>query len=601
LGNPHRLLKFIQPSTAWIFGKRSCLAWSAAAGLTVLLLLSRWSQLAAKWPSWHQLTTPQAWLGLGMAFVLTRTVHELGHALVCVRMGAKCHDTGLMFMMGIACPYVDVTDSWRLTNPWSRAAVASAGVYAEAVLATLAAWIWLTTHEGPLHAFAWQIMLVCTVSTLLFNANPLMRYDGYFVLSDLLKIPNLRERADRALARWLDRCLRDSSTRSFNFEPGMIAYGVLAACYRWSMLVAVLLAILMTARQCNVSVLGFGLAAWLSAASLVKPAARLVRWTRSSGPTGQLPLWRLGLVWAGLFLLLSWALLAPIPQRLAAQGRLLPWEYRPIYARTDGILRSNSISQDPQTLATWQVHRREPLQTWLALESKKLELNSQKQLALRQRFADDRASEQLLEWDRAIEAVDMQMEHRLRELADLSIPMPLANQFIPAPWGSLSDARRSSPKFDPSTIPNDHWALPTALGRHVPRGTLLGWQRSSPQWQVTARFSASQLPYVATGAQVRVQLEQDPWNVWQGQVTRIAEEPECAADGDLPRLPMGSLLTDQETSPLVEGENSYLVTIQIPDLERGLAGGRANLVIHSKGRSLAGLATDWLARNFRIR
>ena len=101
----------------------------------------------------------------------------------------------------------DVSESWQLPSRWQRAAVAAAGMYVELIVASLAAWVWLLTIDGPANTVALQTMFVCSVSTVLINANPLMRFDGYYILSDILDESNLRSRADghaeARLYRWI--------------------------------------------------------------------------------------------------------------------------------------------------------------------------------------------------------------------------------------------------------------------------------------------------------------------------------------------------------------------------------------------------------------
>ena len=140
-------------------------------------------------------------------FLFTRGLHELGHALVCKRHGVRCPDIGLFIVLGAPCVYCDVSESWQLPNRWQRAAVAAAGMYVELIAATLAAWVWMLTIDGPTNTVALQTMIVCSISTVLINANPLMRFDGYYILSDILDESNLRNRADNIaearLYRWI--------------------------------------------------------------------------------------------------------------------------------------------------------------------------------------------------------------------------------------------------------------------------------------------------------------------------------------------------------------------------------------------------------------
>lgn len=122
---------------------------------------------------------------------LLKLVHELSHAVACKRFGGNVREAGLMLMLFAPVPYVDVTSSWRFASKWMRIVVALAGMYSELFVAALAAQIWLWAPPGQAKLLASNVMLTASVVTLLFNANPLMRFDGYYILADLLEIPNL--------------------------------------------------------------------------------------------------------------------------------------------------------------------------------------------------------------------------------------------------------------------------------------------------------------------------------------------------------------------------------------------------------------------------
>ena len=136
---------------------------------------------------------------LYFGFVLVKTVHEFGHAVMCRRFGGEVHTMGVMFMVFTPMPYVDATSSWSFRSRWQRVLVGAGGMIPELFVAAGMMFVWANTGEGTLHSLAYNIMFVASVSTLLFNANPLMRFDGYYILSDLLDIPNLYFRANQQL------------------------------------------------------------------------------------------------------------------------------------------------------------------------------------------------------------------------------------------------------------------------------------------------------------------------------------------------------------------------------------------------------------------
>ena len=139
---------------------------------------------------------------LYLTFVLVKIAHEFGHGYACKILAkgeqsrGEVHTMGVMLMLFNPIPFVDAGSSWAFQSKWKRIFVSGAGIYVELMIATVAAWVWTQSPEGdPVHVIAYNVMLVTSVTTLLFNGNPLLRYDAYYMLTDLLEIPNLSQRS----------------------------------------------------------------------------------------------------------------------------------------------------------------------------------------------------------------------------------------------------------------------------------------------------------------------------------------------------------------------------------------------------------------------
>ncbi|MCX7258076.1 MAG: hypothetical protein NTZ64_15530, partial [Polaromonas sp.] len=135
------------------------------------------------------------WLYVCMG--LLKLFHEAGHAFVCKRFGGEVRTFGLMFLLLTPLPYVDATSSWGFTNRWQRIYVSFAGMAVEFFFAAAAALVWANTGPGLVNSLAFNVMLIGSVSSLLFNGNPLLRFDAYFMLSDYAEIPNLYQKAQQ--------------------------------------------------------------------------------------------------------------------------------------------------------------------------------------------------------------------------------------------------------------------------------------------------------------------------------------------------------------------------------------------------------------------
>ncbi len=181
-----------------------CLAVAVAGGSAVVAdwhLVGDRAQGAFAWAN-------LPWLYLCMAVM--KVVHEICHGLVCKRYGGSVHTFGLMFLVTTPLPYVDTTASWAFPNKWHRMLVSSAGMLADLFMAGLGALVWAATGPGLVNSLAFNVMLIGSVSSLLFNGNPLLRFDAYYVLADALDIPNFYQKSQQYWFYLADRYLLGS-------------------------------------------------------------------------------------------------------------------------------------------------------------------------------------------------------------------------------------------------------------------------------------------------------------------------------------------------------------------------------------------------------
>ncbi len=189
---------------------------------------------------------------LYLSFVLVKICHEFSHAFACKRFGrlnrstGEVHSMGVMFLVLFPLPYVDASSAWAFRNKWHRAIVGLAGVMAELAAASSAAIVWTQTSTGTVHIIAYNVILVAGVSTVLFNGNPLLRFDAYYVLCDLLEIPNLAQRSRSYLYYLVKRYLwAVKRTQSPAYSPGEISwflvYGTTSTVYRLYISIRILL------------------------------------------------------------------------------------------------------------------------------------------------------------------------------------------------------------------------------------------------------------------------------------------------------------------------------------------------------------------------
>jgi putative peptide zinc metalloprotease protein len=186
--HPDRFFERLTPWVAWCFSLYALPGWLLLVGWAIRDLMVHHQRL---WSVSSGMLAADNWVWLAFSWLLLKIAHECGHAVVCKRYGGEVREAGVIFILLAPLAYVDVTSSWRIRSKWSRIAVAAAGMYVELFLAAVAALIWVRVGPGAWSQVCLSVMTAASVMTVLFNANPLMRFDGYYILSDLVELPNL--------------------------------------------------------------------------------------------------------------------------------------------------------------------------------------------------------------------------------------------------------------------------------------------------------------------------------------------------------------------------------------------------------------------------
>src|SRR5262249_12722130 len=204
-----RLMTWMLPYTRWIFTFGNALASLILIGAALMLVATHFQTFRDKLPGYQEFfsfkTVGYLWLALGVV----KVIHEFGHGLSCKVFGGEVHEMGALLLCLSPCLYCNVSDAWTMPSKWHRIIISFAGIYVELIIAAIATFVWWNSASHPfVYNLSLSLMIVCSVSTVVFNANPLMRYDGYYVLADWLEIPNLRERSNRFLTNaFLEHCL----------------------------------------------------------------------------------------------------------------------------------------------------------------------------------------------------------------------------------------------------------------------------------------------------------------------------------------------------------------------------------------------------------
>lgn len=188
LFSPESFLNAIMPFVGWLVSPLGALIWISVVVFGFSSLLRHWVEFVSNRVSSFGAVDV---LWIAFTWMLLKLVHELAHSVVCRKFGGRVSAFGFLLLLFIPMPFVDVTSSWKFDNKWKRILVSAAGMLTEIFIAAIACWIWVNSNPGPLQYHAGNVIITATLHTLLFNINPLMRFDGYYMMSDWMEISNL--------------------------------------------------------------------------------------------------------------------------------------------------------------------------------------------------------------------------------------------------------------------------------------------------------------------------------------------------------------------------------------------------------------------------
>lgn len=201
---PERLLARLQPLLEPLFSPVALVLLLVASLLGLVLVARQWESFTH---GLLDILTPSGMVGFLLALIVSKTLHELGHAVVATRCGVRVAHMGVALLVMWPMLYTDTGESWRLRSHRQRLAISTAGIAVEVALAGLATLAWALLDDGPLRQAALYLATTGWALSLALNASPFMRFDGYFILSDLIDFPNLHERAGAQARIWLRRQL----------------------------------------------------------------------------------------------------------------------------------------------------------------------------------------------------------------------------------------------------------------------------------------------------------------------------------------------------------------------------------------------------------
>jgi len=353
LFDPERFLRRLMPVVRPLFGWFGAIIWLAVVLPALVLAASHWSDLTMN--VLDHVLVPQNLIFLWLLFPAIKAFHEFGHAFATKAFGGEVHEMGVMLLVLTPVPYVDASSSWAFRNKWKRVLVGAAGMVVELFLAALALFVWLSAEPGVVRGIAYNAIFIAGISTVLFNANPLLRYDGYYILADLIEIPNLRPRASAYLGYLCERYLfgshaAEAPLATTEEKIWFVGWGVSSFVYRIAVVIAILF--YLAGRLFSVGAL---LAVVAALAWGAVPVVKGLHFLFNS-PRIQLVRHRAIMVSAAIALLIAAVIgLVPLPYRSEAEGVIWIPDEAFVRAGAEGFI--GAVTAQPGI----RVHKGDPI------------------------------------------------------------------------------------------------------------------------------------------------------------------------------------------------------------------------------------------------
>jgi putative peptide zinc metalloprotease protein len=607
--DPEKILNALYPWGRWFFSVPAMICCLILMSFALTLVIVQFNEFQSRLPSFHSFFAAQNWLLIAVVLGVTKVLHEFGHGLSCKHFGGECHELGVMFLVLTPCLYCNVSDSWMLPNRWHRAAIGAAGMYVEVVLASICTFIWWFSEPGLLNYVCLNVMFVSSVSTILFNANPLLRYDGYYILSDILEIPNLRQKSSTILNRKLGSWCLGLEEPEDPFLPkrkqGLFAlYTVASFLYRWVVLLSILFFLNKVFEPYGLKVIGQMIALASMWGLVAMPAWKVYKFFHVPGRFSKVKKVRMYATLLLLAAFVSGVLLIPFPASVLCSFELQPRGASSVYVEVEGRLKEILVEPGQQVAAGEALARLENIDLEIEIaqlrgqrDAAQAQLNNLRQL----RFTDEAASLQMDVVNKRFESVSQQLEQKLKDLKRLELAAPIAGTVIPPPQrrDHSSDTRLELASWSGS--PLDKQNLGATL---VPDGSenLFCMIGDPDNWDAVLVVNQRDLDWVSEGQEVRLMFEESPYHVFISKIQYLATRELDALSPQLASTSGGPV--PAQTSP--DGTVRPLSTSYqaVVELDNSLGLFRSGLVgqarIKTKPHTLANRLWRYLSRTFNF-
>jgi putative peptide zinc metalloprotease protein len=350
--DPERILNAILPWLGWMFTVPALIFFVLLLGSASLLLASQYETVYARLPTFQQFFAADRWIILAATMAIVKVIHEFGHGLSCKKFGGECHEIGFMLLVFTPCLYCNVSDSWMLPNKWKRVWIGAAGIYVEMILASIAAFVWWFTEQGTtINDLCLNMMFLNVVSTIMVNGNPLLRFDGYYILMDALEIPNLRQKSTEVLKRSFQKTCLGLELQDDPFLPTrgkfyFALFTVASSIYRWVVVFSICWFVIKVLEPYGLQSIGRMVAVVGFFGLVAQPIMQTWKFCRTPGRLSKVKRTPL-LVSLGIAaVVITGVCYVPLPHHIDCAFEIHPSQAGAVYAGTPGRIKQTAKPND---------------------------------------------------------------------------------------------------------------------------------------------------------------------------------------------------------------------------------------------------------------
>jgi putative peptide zinc metalloprotease protein len=605
--DPERILTWMDPYVSWLFRPWAVAAWFMLVLSALTLVMVQFDVFQAKLPAFHQFfNVENAWL-LAVALAVTKILHEFGHGVTCKHFGGECHEMGVLVLVLTPCLYCNVSDSWMLPSKWQRAMIGAGGMYVELAIASVCTFIWWFSEPGLLNYLALSTMFVCSVSTVIFNGNPLLRYDGYYILSDIMEIPNLRQKStdilSRKMAWW---CLGIESPHDpFLPERNQLffaLYTVAAAIYRWIVTFSILWFLYKVFEPYRLEIIGQIITVMAMYGLFLQPVYKMVKFFWVPGRVDKVKKPRMYGTLAVITALVLAFVYIPLPYEVMCTLEIEPHKPEMIYVVTPGRLEEILVEPGQQVQANQTVARLKNLDLEDAiatLEGQRNQTAAELESLRDMRFPDPKtAAAQIDQVRETLESYEKQLKQRLYDRSKLTLVANRPGTVLPPP-------ELPHPPESKSQLPGWYGSplRERNLGALLTESTLFCEVGDPQQMKATLVIDQADIEFVHLGQDVRIQLNELPGHRLHGTLTAIASEELKQSPKQLSNKAGGELATKTDEAGVERPMSpSYQATVPLGNTDGLLRTGlRGRAKIDAGYRTLGQRAWRYLTQTFHFR